>query len=290
MPVETKPIKTIDAHHHLWRYSAAQYSWINGPLIPIRRDFLPSHLQPELAAAEVAGTVVVQARQDEAETDWLLSLARSTPEIRGVVGWADIAADNFAHHLEHLAQQPNLVGLRHVVQAEPAGFLDGAKFNRGIDALAETGLTYDILIVEHQIEEATRFIDRHPQQQFVLDHMAKPRIAASELEPWKQRITELARRPNVCCKISGMVTEANPEAWTIAQLYPYLDTVVSTFEPARLMAGSDWPVCLAGITYKGWWDLLREYFANFSEDEQRSVFSECARQAYRLDRSAGRLP
>jgi L-fuconolactonase len=277
------PAPTIDAHHHLWQYSAAQYPWLNGPLAGLRRDFLPAELQRELAAANVAGTVVVQARQDEAETEWLLSLARETIQIRGVVGWAHIAADDFPDRIRELAQQPGLVGLRHWVQAEPEGFLDGANFNRGIRALHQTGLTYDILITERQLEEATRFVDRHPDQQFVVDHMAKPRIAAGELEPWKTRITELARRPNVCCKISGMITEADPKAWTTEQLLPYLDTVVSAFEPSRLMAGSDWPVCLAGIGYTAWWDLLRNYFANFTEDEQQSIFNGCASRVYRLD-------
>ena len=283
MPAEANSIHTIDGHHHLWRYSAAEYGWIDGPLIDLRRDFLVPDLKGELASAHVSATVVVQARQSEEETQWLLSLASDTPEISGVVGWADIAAVDFTDRLEQLAQRPGLVGLRHVVQAEPPGFLDYPAFNRGIGALHGVGLAYDILIYQRQLQEAARFVDRHPQQQFVLDHIAKPRIAAHELEPWKQQISELARRPNVCCKISGMVTEADPKAWTAEQLFPYLDTVVSAFEPERLMAGSDWPVCLAGASYKAWWDLLRNYFADFSEDERRSIFSGCARRAYHLD-------
>jgi L-fuconolactonase len=283
MPAETNQPTIIDAHHHLWRYSAAEYAWLDGPLTDLRRDFLPADLQRDLRSAYVDATIVVQARQTEEETYWLLDLARSTPQIRGVVGWADIAADAFPARIEQLAQQPRLVGLRHIVQAEASGFLDQPAFNRGIAALRATNLAYDILIFERQLEEAARFVDTHPQQQFVLDHIAKPRIAANELEPWKQRITELARRPNICCKISGMVTEADPRSWTAGQLRPYLDTVVSAFEPTRLMAGSDWPVCLAGVNYKGWWDLLRDYFADFSEHEQQSIFSGCASRAYRLN-------
>ena len=283
MRIETTGTQTIDAHHHLWRYSAAEFAWLDGPLIDLRRDFLVADLQRELASASVDATIVVQARQTGEETQWLLSLARETPQIRGVVGWADIAADDFEKRIDQLVEQPQLVGLRHVVQAESPGFLDGPAFNRGIAALRDTGLAYDVLIFERQLEEATRFVDRHPEQQFVLDHIAKPRIAAGELEPWKQRITELARRPNVCCKVSGMVTEADPKVWTTAQLMPYLDTVVSTFGPMRLMTGSDWPVCLAGVSYAVWWDLLRSYFSSFSEDEQQSIFSGCARRAYRLD-------
>ena len=277
-----KTSAAIDSHHHLWRYSTAEYGWIDESMAELRRDFVTTDLERELAAANVDGTVVVQARQSEEETQWLLSLARETQRILGVVGWAEIAAKDFTKRMDQLAKEPRLVGLRHVVQAEPDGFLDGAAFNQGIRAMDGTGLVYDILIYERQLEEATRFVDRHPEQPFVLDHIAKPKIAACELEPWQKRIVELARRPNVCCKISGMVTEANPKSWTEDQLGPYLDTVVKAFGSWRLMAGSDWPVCLVGTSYKGWWDFLRSYFADFSEDERASIFGGCAMKTYGL--------
>lgn len=273
----------IDAHHHLWRYSAAEYGWIDDSMAELRRDFTTADLEHELAAAGVDGTVVVQARQSDEETRWLLSLARETPQILGVVGWAEITADDFANQVDQLAQQPRLVGLRHVVQAEPDGFLEDTAFNRGIRAMQSTELVYDILIYERQLEQATRFVDRHPDQMFVLDHIAKPKIAAGELEPWRKRIIELGRRPNVCCKVSGMVTEANPKSWTPKQLRPYLDTVVDAFGPQRVMTGSDWPVCLVGTSYKGWWDLLRDYFAEFSKDERASIFGGCAMKTYGLN-------
>ena len=149
-------------------------------------------------------------------------------------------------------------------------------------AMRSTGLVYDILIYERQLEEATRFVDRHPEQPFVLDHMAKPKIAAGELEPWRSRIIELARRPNVCCKISGMVTEANPKSWTPASNYDPISTWWWRRLGRRLMAGSDWPVCLVGTSYKGWWDFLRGYFAEFSEDERASIFGGCAMKTYGL--------
>jgi L-fuconolactonase len=274
--------RVIDAHHHLWSYSAAEYGWIDDTMAELRRDFETADLERELAAAGVDGTVVVQARQTDEETQWLLSSAQETSRIFGVVGWADIAAEDFERRVEQLVQQPRLVGLRHVVQAEPDGFLDGTAFDRGIRAMRGKGLVYDILIYERQLEEATRFVDRHPEQPFVLDHIAKPKIAAGELEPWRKRILELGRRPNVCCKVSGMVTEANPKRWTQEQLGPYLDAVVKAFGPERLMAGSDWPVCLVGTSYRGWWDLLRGYFAEFSEDERGSIFGGCAVKTYGL--------
>src|SRR5215469_4092775 len=274
--------RTIDAHHHMWRYSAAEYEWIDGPLVEIRRDYLPADLQRELKVSNVDGTVVVQARQHEDETEWLLSCARETPQILGVVGWANIAAADFPQRLQALAQQPKMVGLRHWVQAEPDGFLEQQEFNRGIRALRDADLVYDILIVERQLEEAACFVDRHPEQPFVLDHMAKPKIAAGEVEPWRQRIVELSRRPNVRCKVSGMVTEANPKNWKPTDLRPYLDTVVEAFGPQRLMAGSDWPVCLVGTSYQSWWDLLHSYFAEFSEAERASIFGGCAARTYGL--------
>jgi L-fuconolactonase len=176
--LQTEKKRVIDSHHHLWRYSAAEYEWIDDRMTALRHDFLPSDLAIELANAEIDGAVTVQARQTLEETEWLLELARTCQQIRGVVGWAPIAASNFQDSLHKLAAEPKLVGLRHIVQAEPRGFLDGTDFNRGIRALHTTGLVYDLLIVESQLDETIRFVDRHSQQIFVLDHIAKPKIAA----------------------------------------------------------------------------------------------------------------
>jgi L-fuconolactonase len=272
----------IDAHHHLWRYSPAEYEWIDDRMAALRRDFLPADLVIELANAGIDGTVTVQARQTLEETRWLLELAQDCEAIRGVVGWAQIASPDFAASLDALAVNPKLVGLRHVVQAEPKGFLDGADFNRGTRALSKTGLAYDLLIVESQLQEAIRFVDRHPQQTFVLDHIAKPKIAAAQIEPWRTHIQELAKRGNVFCKISGMVTEASWSSWSVESLQPYLDTVVNAFGTNRLIAGSDWPVCLVATSYSQWWKLLREYFAAFSHDERANIFGATAIRTYHL--------
>ena len=248
----------------------------------IRRDFLTPDLVAELANASIDGAVTVQARQTLEETRWLLEAARSCEAIRGVVGWAPLAAPDFEASLPALAAEPKLVGLRHVVQAEPQGFLDGADFNRGIRAMRTTGLIYDLLIVESQLEEAIRFVDRHPQQPFVLDHIAKPKIAAGELEPWRTLMRELSQRENVCCKISGMVTEDAWSRWSTESLRPYLDVVVEAFGPDRLMAGSDWPVCLVATEYARWWQVLRDYFASFSEAERAEIFGATAIRIYDL--------
>jgi L-fuconolactonase len=272
----------IDSHHHLWRYSLDEYGWIDDGMTLLRRDFLPGDLAAEMKVAGVDGAVAVQARQTLEETQWLLDLASVNPEILGVVGWAPIADDGFAAMVDELAARPDLVGLRHVVQGEPDGFLDGAAFNRGIAALAGTRLVYDILIFERQLAEAIRFVDRHPKQAFVLDHVAKPKIAAGEQEPWRGLMQELARRENVSCKLSGMVTEADWNSWSLDSLRPYLDAVVEAFGPQRLLAGSDWPVCLVASGYKQWWDVLRAYFAGFSESESDLIFGGTAAAVYRL--------
>ncbi len=272
----------IDAHHHLWSYSAAEYEWIDDRMAALRRDFLPADFLTELTDASIDGAVTVQARQTLEETRWLLELAGSCQQILGVVGWAPIASADFEASLDALITDKKLVGLRHIVQAEPPGFLDGADFNRGIRAMRRTGLVYDLLIIEHQLAEAIRFVDRHPQQIFVLDHIAKPKIAAGELEPWRAQIQELGKRSNVSCKISGMVTEDSWSHWSIESLRPYLDTVVNAFGADRLIAGSDWPVCLVASGYAQWWQVLRNYFASFSDDDRADVFGSTAARIYNL--------
>jgi L-fuconolactonase len=277
MAAETVPV--IDAHHHLWRYTAAEYGWIDDSMAALRRDFLPEDLLAEMQAAGVDRSIAVQARQTVEETAWLLELAAHHKFIAGVVGWAPLAGPGLTDLLEKYTGEAKLVGLRHVVQAEPPGFLDASAFNAGIARLLPTGLVYDVLIFERQLDEATRFIDRHPRQSFVLDHIAKPRIAEALLEPWRTQIRELARRPNVVCKLSGMVTEAGP-GWTEESLRPYSDTVVEAFGPRRLMAGSDWPVCLAASGYTRWWQVLRNYFAGFTATEREAIFGGTAASVY----------
>ena len=248
----------------------------------IRRDFLLPDLLPELAGAGVDAAISVQVRQTLEETHWLLDLANRCEAIRGVVGWAPIASPDFEDSLPMLTEDPKLVGLRHIVQAEPAGFLDNPDFNRGIRAMRPTGLIYDILITENQLAEATRFVDRHPQQQFVLDHIAKPKIAAKEIEPWRTNIRELSKRSNVVCKLSGIVTEDSWSQWSLESIRPYLDIAVEAFQPDRLIAGSDWPVCLVATSYTQWWNTLHNYFEDFTEDERAKIFGTTAIRTYDL--------
>lgn len=240
----------IDSHQHFWRYDAAQYAWIDDSMGALRRDFLPPEARRVMMAAGVDGTIAVQAQQSEQETDWLLDLADADPFIRGVVGWVDLAADDAERELERFAAEPRIVGIRHVVQAEPAGFMDRADFRRGVAAVGRHDLVYDILIYERQMAEAARFAAALPNQRFVLDHFGKPDVRGGSIAEWRRGLQALAALPQVWCKLSGLVTEADWQAWTPAQLRPYFDTALEAFGPARLMFGSDWPVCEVAATYE----------------------------------------
>ncbi len=273
----------IDSHHHFWHYTEADYGWIPPSWGSIRRDFLPEDLASTIAAAGVDGVVSVQARQSLVETDWLLSLASRHDFIRGVVGWVPLIDPAINDHLDRFSVNPKLRAVRHVLQGESNdAYMLREDFNGGIRALTRRGLAYDILILERHLPNTIRFVDRHPEQVFILDHIAKPRIAEGELEPWARNIRELARRPNVACKISGMVTEADVTTWTPAQLKPYFDVVLAAFGPSRLLFGSDWPVCLAGCDYGCWKQTVESWIAPLSTDERRSILGENACQQYEL--------
>jgi L-fuconolactonase len=273
----------IDAHHHLWRYQTADYGWIDHNMGVLKRDFLPADLERELRSTGIDGAVAVQARQTLGETSWLLDLASNSTFIRGVVGWAPIASENFPAELERLCTQERLKGLRHVIQDEPDdNFILGEKFNTGISRLKDTSLVYDILIFEKHLPATIEFVDRHPHQVFVLDHVAKPKIRDRVMDPWRAHIAELARRENVYCKISGMVTEANWLSWSKEDLWPYLEVVLESFRPERLMAGSDWPVCLLAASYGNWFKTLNELLGKLSATERDQVFGMTAGKVYRL--------
>jgi L-fuconolactonase len=248
----------------------------------LRRDFLPADLQPELQLADVQATVAVQARQTLAETQWLLDLASGCEFIQGVVGWAPIASSDFPLQLDELRRNTLLKGLRHVVQGETDGYLDGEAFNRGIAAMYETGLVYDLLIFPRQLGEAARFVDRHPNQIFVLDHIAKPGIAKNQFAPWSALLCALAQRENVVCKLSGMVTEADWNHWSADGLRPYFETVLNAFGPSRLMFGSDWPVLTVACTYRQWSQTVAQWIAPLSETERGEIEGGVATRTYRL--------
>ena len=272
----------IDSHQHFWRYTAAEYGWIDEPMQAIRRDFLPATLAPLLAAHRLDGTVAVQARQTLEETRWLLELARDHAFIKGVVGWVPLADPAIVGVLDSLSQNPRLKGVRHVVQGQPAGFLEAPAFNAGLREVTARGLVYDILIFAHQLEEAARFVDRHPSQTFVLDHLAKPVVAGPPPAAWRQQLGELARRPNVSCKFSGVVTEVPGGQWTPALLRPYFDVVLEAFGPRRLMFGSDWPVCLVAADYARWFEFVDTCTRPLVAAERELILGGTAAEVYRL--------
>lgn len=274
--------RTVDAHHHLWQFKEEEFGWISDSMSVLRRDYLMPELAHELATAQVDATVVVQARESLDETRWLLQRARETSLIQGVVGWAPLAADDLSDLIDSFGPEGLLVGIREVIQGRPDGYMDQENFDRGIRQLTQRGLSFDVLIFENQMEEAIRLVDRHPHQRFVVDHAGKPKIRAEEMEPWRSNLRALSKRPNVACKISGLVTEDHWNRWTLESLKPYLGSCVEAFGAERLMAGSDWPVCLVAASYTRWWTALQEYFREFSRDETAKIFGETAIEFYGL--------
>ena len=273
----------IDTHHHFWKYSAKEYDWINDDMKVIRKDFLPADLLKEIKAAGVDGAVSVQARQSVEESDWLLEMAEKNDFLKGVVGWVDLRNKGVDKDLERLAKHKKFKGVRHVVQGEPdINFILGAAFNEGIKKLLKYDLRYDILIFEKQLKPSIAFVDKHPKQVFILDHIAKPRIKERILSPWREDMLELAKRPNVYCKISGMLTEADWKKWSAADLAPYFDTTLQAFGAKRLMLGSDWPVMLVAGKYKQWVDMVKEVVSRYSAAEQERILYKNAVEAYKL--------
>ncbi len=272
----------IDAHHHLWKYSAAEYGWISPEMRMIKRDFLPQHLEDLMHYFGIEGTVAVQARQTLEETDWLLGLAAEHPLIRGVVGWVPLTdGAGVKKDLDKFAGNKRLRGVRHVIQdeADPRYILR-KDFNEGVRELRAYGLRYDILIFERHLPAAIEFVDRHPNQTFILDHVAKPRIKDKILAPWDRNLRELAKRQNVYCKLSGMVTEADPLRWTPEGLQPYIDLVLSAFGPRRMMYGSDWPVMLLAGDYARWFGTVQNAIGRLSKAEQECIMGGTAAEAY----------
>lgn len=269
------PGQTIDSHQHFWRYDAAEYEWIDDTMAALRRDFLPPEAGREMEAAGIAGCIAVQARQTLDETRALLDLAATYPFVRGVVGWIDLQGDVGAQ-LAGFAADPALVGVRHIVQAEPDGFMQRPRFLAGLARLEPSGLTYDILVFARQLPAAVELARGFPRQSFVLDHLGKPDVRGGEFRDWQRNITSLAALPNVCCKLSGLVTEADWRTWTPGQLRPYLDTALDAFGPERLMIGSDWPVCLVAASYATVIDIVRDAIGEYSSDEQQRMLGGTA--------------
>jgi L-fuconolactonase len=282
--MEARGNRIIDAHHHLWKYNSSDYGWMDDSMEVLKKDYLPSRLARLLTDSGVSGTVVVQARQILEETEWLLKMADEFPFIRGVVGWVDLRSGDLKTQLEIYAAHPRMSGVRHVIHDEPdEDFMLRPAFLKGMEVLQEYGLTYDLLLFPQHLKNALRLVRRFPGTRFVLDHMSKPPIRSGRIHPWKEDIMALAGQPNVWCKVSGMVTEADRNRWRYEDLVPFMEVALEAFGTDRLMAGSDWPVCTLAGTYAEVMAVTRRFFGELSGNEQDKIFMQNAVDCYALE-------
>ena len=276
----------VDAHHHFWDPAAAEYPWLTDELAAIRRQFGPEDLAPELASAGVEATILVQTRSSLDESREFLALARSSSFVRGVIGWVDLTDPGVADVIAELRAGPGgerLVGIRHQVHDEPdAAWLTRSDVRRGIRAVGAAGLAYDLLVRARELPAALELGRSLMDVRFVVDHLAKPPIAAGSLEPWSTLIGGFATLDNVACKVSGLVTEADWATWRVQDLRPYVDLALEVFGADRLLFGSDWPVCLLAAGYGEVLDAARQVTARLSPSERAAFFAGNALATYRL--------
>lgn len=274
----------IDAHNHFWKYDQQKYNWISDEMSVLQQDCFPGDMKPMAEKFNVEGLVAVQATQNKEENDFLLNLAEQDPLVKGVVGWVDLTADDLADRLQDLSIHPKFVGIRHMIQSEPdPEFMLRKDFQRGIALLMDYQLTYDILIDDRLLPVTTSFVEKFPDQKFVLDHIAKPPIKAGKLYPWETNIRQLAKNTHVNCKISGLVTEADWNSWKEDDIKPFLDVVFDAFGPDRLMFGSDFPVCLLAADYERVIGLVQKYIKEFSIQDQEKIMAQNAVDFYGLE-------
>ncbi len=278
----------IDAHQHFWRYDPVRFPWIGERMQVLKRDYLPSDLEPLLRAAGVDGTIAVQAEHAVAETEWLLELAERHPFVRGVVGFVDLCAPDAGEALARLAQRPKLVGVRHIVHDEPDDdFLLRPDFRNGIARLAEHALVYDLLLFPKHLPRAVRLVEQFPEQPFVLDHIAKPFIRDGARDPWREDLRQLAALPNVSCKLSGLVTEARWRDWRPEDIHPYLDVVLEAFGAERLLIGSDWPVCTLAADYARTLGVVVDWSTRLPPEARAALLGGNALRVYGLRHPGG---
>jgi len=277
----------LDAHQHFWHYSPTEHTWMTDQMGILKHDFYPEDLQPLLAGIHFDGSIAVQARQNLVETRWLLELAEKHPFIKGVVGWVDLRSEKLREELRRFADHPRLVGVRHVVHDEPDDeFMLRPEFRRGIALLQDFNLTYDLLLFPKHLKAAKQLVAEFPRQPFVIDHLAKPRIAEQLVSPWREELLQLAKLPNVFCKLSGMVTEARWNHWQPRDFQPYLDIAFAAFGWSRLMIGSDWPVCTLAGEYDRVMKIVIDYVQKYSAEAQAAILGENCARFYRIELSS----
>ncbi len=272
----------IDAHQHFWALARGDYGWLTPDLGTIYRDFTPDDLSPLLAAAEIDGTVLVQAAPTVAETKFMLSLADQNAFIKGVVGWVDFEAADAPTQIAALAAHPALVGLRPMIQniANPLWMLSDA-LTPAFNAVQRHDLTFDALTLPHHLGPLRQLLERHPDMRVIIDHGSKPLIKDAILGDWSDNMAAIARDTSAWCKLSGLATEAAAD-WTIEHLRPYVDHLLSTFGPSRLIWGSDWPVCTLASSYERWLDTTNILLSQLSIAERQAIMGGNAARAYNL--------
>lgn len=275
----------IDAHHHLWQYNPQEYDWIDDTMVLLRKNFLVNELKKTLAENHMDGSIAVQARQTIEETNWLLSLANSCQEIKGVVGWIDLKSETLGYQLKQCISQRKLIGFRHVLQGETdPNFMLDTRFINGLKALADYNYSYDLLIYAHQLPTAIRMLAEVPELRVAIDHVAKPNIkTGADFSRWQHGMEVLAKNPNVYCKVSGMVTEADWNNWSNDDFVPYLDTIFETFGHDRIMFGSDWPVCLVAGEYSEVKQIIHDYLSTKNQTTIEKIFGLNARNFYQIN-------
>ncbi len=273
----------IDSHQHFWHFDPVRDNWITDDMHVIQREFLPEDLQPLLEQQQLDGCVAVQASQSELETLFLLDLANKYPFIKGVVGWVDLRSPGVQERLEYFSAFPKLKGFRHIVQAEPQDdFLLRKDFCRGIALLQQYQFTYDILIHPRHLKYANEFVQQFPDQPFVIDHLAKPFIKEQVWNDWKKDMEAIAQHAHVHCKLSGMVTEANWKQWQQNDFSIYIETILDSFGPGRIMFGSDWPVCLVAADYAQVCGIVAHHTEHLPEEDKAKLWGLNATAFYNL--------
>ena len=273
----------VDSHQHFWRVGHFDYPWMSPAVEVLYRDYLPPTLEPILKQCGVAKTVLVQASNTLAETHWLLSLAQRYSFIAGVVGWVDLSGDQTEQELEVLTANPTFKGVRHLVESEPAeDWLVQTGVLRGLRALEKHHVSYDLLVHTRHLKHVKTVAEDCPQLRLVVDHMAKPPVASGEVKEWAEEIKAVAAYPNIFCKLSGLVTEADRASWRTEHLRPFVDCALEFFGPGRIMFGSDWPVCLLAASYNQVLETFQSLTADLGEEDQRRIFRENAVGFYRL--------
>jgi L-fuconolactonase len=278
-----KPV-VIDSHQHFWQVGRFDYPWMSPSLGVLYRDYLPAELEPILQANGVSRTVLVQASNSVEESRWMLSLAEKHSFIGGVVGWVDLMSPEVDVQLSELTAYQKFKGVRHLVESEPNDdWLVQPEVLRGLNRLSDSKLTYDLLVHTRHLKHVPTVAESCPDLALVIDHMAKPPIAANEINEWLQTMTPAAAYPNVHCKLSGLVTEANWDSWQTGDLRPYVESALELFGPQRMMFGSDHPVCLLASSYERVLHSFQEILSELSSTDRERIFANNAIDFYRLN-------